>query len=417
MPKIIILLFALLFIDPVNAGLIDKDWPYEYARQGRVEALKEVAHRANNWKDEDAQSVLNHFIDMSAEDYWSAAKALGLFSDSGNIEALATLAHLAADGNDHATAAIQRFINKSTELDPDGYYPLEIRIMTCSSNEHAKTVLKRFINKMEKDQLNDLKVEMVMAVLGDADALQEIQALCEKEDLHAQMAATFIYANGYGVKQDDEAALHWVRKAAEKGAAAAQVALGDMYGLGRGVAKDLPQAAVWYRKAAEQGYRHGQYMLGVAFFGGFVEGIEKDSAEAVKWFRKAAEQGHSSAAFALTDIHYTGWPGNGIRPASILSLDAPKAYAWNELAVISQPEFYWSEEDNRAKKRFFWGHHELRKPIDVMSEQQIVEGEKLAGEFHELIYGKPLPDIKWRWRNRRYPPPRHGIPLPESLIP
>lgn len=408
MPKIITLLFALLFVDPVNATIRIPDFTYVNARQGRVEALKEVAHRANNWKDEDAQSVLNHFIDMSAEDYWSAAKALGLFSDSGNIEALATLAHLAADGNDHATAAIQRFINTAAELGPDGYYPLEIRIMACSSNEHAKTVLKRFINKMEKDQLNDLKVEIVMAVLGDADALQEIQALCEKEDLHAQMAATFIYANGYGVKQDYEAALHWVRKAAEKGAAAAQVALGDMYGLGRGVAKDLPQAAVWYRKAAEQGYRHGQYMFGQAFFGGFVEGIEKDPAEAVKWFRKAAEQGHSSAAFFLTDMYVRG---EGI-PHDLI-----KAYAWNELYVISQPEFYWSEDDNCAKKQICYGHHELRKPIDVMSEQQIVEGEKLAGEFHELIYGKPLPDIKWRWRNRHYTAPRHGIPLPESLIP
>ncbi|WP_432760534.1 tetratricopeptide repeat protein [Neisseria lactamica] len=74
-----------------------------------------------------------------------------------------------------------------------------------------------------------------------------------------------MYANGQGVRQDDEQAAQWFRKAAEQGNAKAQFNLGLMYANGQGVRQDDAQAVQWFRKAAEQGFADAQYNLGVMY--------------------------------------------------------------------------------------------------------------------------------------------------------
>ncbi len=60
----------------------------------------------------------------------------------------------------------------------------------------------------------------------------------EQGDASAQFSLGFMYANGYGVPKDDQAAVQWYRLAEEQGHAKAQSNLGVMYEKGRGV----PQA-------------------------------------------------------------------------------------------------------------------------------------------------------------------------------
>ena len=57
----------------------------------------------------------------------------------------------------------------------------------------------------------------------------------EQGDALTQFNLGFMYDKGYGVAQDDAAALRWYRLAAEQNDAKAQNNLGAMYAEGRGV--------------------------------------------------------------------------------------------------------------------------------------------------------------------------------------
>ena len=67
---------------------------------------------------------------------------------------------------------------------------------------------------------------------------EEYWLKAEQGNASAQFILGFMYANGYGVPKDDQAAVKWYRLAAEQGHAKAQSNLGVMYEKGRGV----PQA-------------------------------------------------------------------------------------------------------------------------------------------------------------------------------
>ena len=86
------------------------------------------------------------------------------------------------------------------------------------------------------------------------------------------LAAGFLgalYANGYGVKKDEEKARKLcsqvvvaAKATAEKGSVQAQHLLGLMHDHGLGVAKNDKEAVRWYRKAAEQGLAWRRTILG-----------------------------------------------------------------------------------------------------------------------------------------------------------
>ena len=116
----------------------------------------------------------------------------------------------------------------------------------------------------------------------------------EQGDAKAQSALGFMYANGYGVQQDDAEAVKWYRKAADQGYPRAQSALGFMYDRGRGVPQDDGEAVKWYRKAAEQGDAGAQNWLGLTYWMG--RRMPKDYVLAHMWLNLAAA--HSHAEFA-----------------------------------------------------------------------------------------------------------------------
>jgi hypothetical protein len=75
---------------------------------------------------------------------------------------------------------------------------------------------------------------------GDyATALRLLRPLAERGNRQAQYNLAVMYANGWGVPQDEAEANRWYRKAAEQGDASAQSLVGSAYLFGRGAPKDF----------------------------------------------------------------------------------------------------------------------------------------------------------------------------------
>jgi hypothetical protein len=62
-----------------------------------------------------------------------------------------------------------------------------------------------------------------------------------------------LYASGFGVRQDFQAAARWYEAAARRGHVTAQLNLGDYYARGRGVTRDLVAAHMWLSLSARLG--------------------------------------------------------------------------------------------------------------------------------------------------------------------
>ena len=158
-------------------------------------------------------------------------------------------------------------------------------------------------------------------LIGNAGAAQH-RKLAKQGDPQGQFIMGWMYANGMGVKLDNDKAAKWFRLAAEQGHPAAPLYLawiqknrpkiqhiiaqlaeaGNMaaqsdYGLmlqhGWGVAKNPELAVYWYHRAARRGYATAQNNLGEMYRNG--DGVRQDNGEALKWYRMAAEQGHELA--------------------------------------------------------------------------------------------------------------------------
>ena len=169
----------------------------------------------------------------------------------------------------------------------------------------------------------------------------------------AQYEVALMYANGIGVPQSIEQAVHWLQQSAGRGLPAAQYLLGTRYESGIGVAPNLNSAMVWLARAAEQGHLKATYRLGklhaaahaeqaLALYqqaadGGLAEaqlalaqayqggkGADADPVWAVHWYRSAADQGLAAAQFALGEMYARG---EGVLP------DADAALRWYRLAA------------------------------------------------------------------------------------
>jgi TPR repeat protein len=133
--------------------------------------------------------------------------------------------------------------------------------------------------------------------------------------------------------------------------------LGHLYEIGDGVPEDFTEAAKWYRKAAEQGNAEAQLYLGCSYLIG--RGVPKDSAEHLNWTRKAAQQGFADAQVQLGHLYEIG---QGVPK------DFSEAYMWINLAAASGNKEYGELRELLGKR---------------MTREQLVEGQKLTGEWLE----------------------------------
>jgi TPR repeat protein len=201
----------------------------------------------------------------------------------------------------------------------------------------------------------------------EVEAVKSYRKAAEQHYARAQSNLAYSYANAHGVPKDEAEAVKWYRKAAEQNLAVAQNNLAYSYANGQGVAKDEVEAVKWYRKAAEQNYAYAQYNLGVCYEHG--DGAAKDEVEAVKWYRRAAEQNLAVAQYNL-GVCYAN--GQGV------AKDEVEGYKWLLLAA--------AQGDEAPKTRsVMQSQASARKAITMleneMSQEQIAEGRKLAGNF------------------------------------
>lgn len=125
---------------------------------------------------------------------------------------------------------------------------------------------------------------------GQYDAVFErFSKFAKQGSTDAQYILGLMYDNGYGVKQDNHAAVKWYLKAAEEGNDSAQYNLGNMYIDGRGVRQDYTKAVKWYHEAAKQGSPEAQYNLAIRYYKG--EGVRQNKATAKEWFGKSCDNG------------------------------------------------------------------------------------------------------------------------------
>jgi len=129
-------------------------------------------------------------------------------------------------------------------------------IIICAASVAALGIALVVVRNMQLDQAT--------AALKTSDyttALKKLQPLAQLGDSHAQYLLGQMYAFGWGVPRNDDAAIEWFRRAAmwSEGltdpAAAAEYYVGESYRDGRGVRKDVDEANKWMRRAADGGYR------------------------------------------------------------------------------------------------------------------------------------------------------------------
>ena len=153
---------------------------------------------------------------------------------------------------------------------------------------------------------------------GDyATALREWLPLAEQGDAKAQYNLGFMYANGWGVTENDTEAVQWYHKAAVQGYADAQASLGFMFDNGEGVPVNDAQAVKWYRKAAVQGHAHAQNNLGVMYATG--EGVPVNNVKAYMWWSLAKAEGYENVTTYLDIIKKQMTPANISRAQALAS--------------------------------------------------------------------------------------------------
>jgi len=176
---------------------------------------------------------------------------------------------------------------------------LKKQLKNAKNSSQQKILIEKYIEEVDEISVTDLyKKGLKLAKAGKySEAHPILLKAALRGDAGAQAVLGIMYASGYGVERDEQAAINWYRKSAFQGDAGSQNNLGWMHLKGLGVEKDYLQAVVWFRKSAEQGEEKAQYSLAEMYSSGI--GVRANERKAFKLYKQAAEQGDSKAQFKL----------------------------------------------------------------------------------------------------------------------
>lgn len=162
----------------------------------------------------------------------------------------------------------------------------------------------------------------------DKGSLPAIQAAAESGDAEAQFKLGALYANGKGLPQDSQHAIHWLRAAAEQGWVAAMTLLGWCYTRAEDVPPDLAEAHRYYSAAAEQGDTDAMCSLADLYQQGG-KGLETNPAAMLHWYGQAGNLGHPKAQYML---------GKLLSEGTQVAQNDEAAFQWLSLAIINGSE-------------------------------------------------------------------------------
>lgn len=140
------------------------------------------------------------------------------------------------------------------------------------------------------------KVEDISRPTVETASLDQLRQMAENGDPAAENSLGLRYAQGDGVKLNEQEAVHWFTKAAEHGNVAAQSKLGSIYFSGRGVRQDLTQAYFWMvvaRLSGDEASKTLSPMVRDQLTRAQITSIE---LEADKWLRRQRESAKPPAA-------------------------------------------------------------------------------------------------------------------------
>lgn len=129
------------------------------------------------------------------------------------------------------------------------------------------------------------------------EAFEMYKELAERGVARAMLNVAHMYAQGEGVEQDRERALHWYTRGAEAGDTTSMLETGEAYRDGRGTAVDMDEADRWFRRAAESGNSEAQWIWGESLY------QAGDRSEGLEWIeRSARDGGHGEARRFLSAL-------------------------------------------------------------------------------------------------------------------
>ena len=162
----------------------------------------------------------------------------------------------------------------------------------------------------------------------DKDIVPAIEAAAGNGEAEAQFKLGALYANGKGVAQDNEQAIHWLRAAADQGWVAALTLLGWCYTRAEGITPNLAEAHRCYLTAAEQGDIDAMCSLADLYQQGG-QGLERNPSAMLHWYTQAANLGHPKAQFML---------GKLLAEGSLVAQNDEAAFQWLTLSIINGSE-------------------------------------------------------------------------------
>lgn len=143
------------------------------------------------------------------------------------------------------------------------------------------------------------------AQANDLTSTGLIQKYADNGDTEAQFVLAKLYAEGQGVDQSDDQAIHWMETAARGGLAQAQFRLASWHLKGsHGLLEDSEEAFEWYQLAADQNHEIAQFFVGNLLFKG--DGVDQDRKLGMQWMFRAADNNCRRAMVRLAQIYDRG---------------------------------------------------------------------------------------------------------------
>jgi TPR repeat protein len=170
---------------------------------------------------------------------------------------------------------------------------------------------------------------------GDYEkAYAEWAPLAEQGDAGSQFGLGLLYSNGWGVAQDDAAALKWYELAANQGHAEAQYNISVMYQNGWGVDQSDAEALKWLRLAAGNGFAAAHRGLGDLYANGI--GVPMDNVQAYQWYETGTALGDTQSSFNLQELE-------AIMQANEITTAHALAKTWIDDFRVQHPDHVWPD--------------------------------------------------------------------------
>ena len=272
MKKIVLLLFLLVFSQPVFADFADGEAAFGAKRYSEAMLYFRPLADAGDFR---AQ-------------YYVAYLYLNGYGVTKNTALGVEYLQKSLDHNYHLAQALMGFLYAQGEVVP-------------VDHKKAISLYQKAADQGNTSAMLNLAVAYYLGNGVPRNLTRAIELL-EKIPIDEQPSAGRYLGDIYMMRDSHktDAAIRAYYAAAKAGDLAAYAALAKIYLDGTGVASDEERAARYYRYAAEQGYAPAQYALGIMYVNG--NGVEANSVLGHAWLTSAASQNYEPATTALNQL-------------------------------------------------------------------------------------------------------------------